>query len=127
MQEELGFGDQSLNLSFGSGAAHKAITLSKTTRVSCNNSYHNVDFQGGGRDPTSVNGLLEGERQARRPRSAAIAESVTHCVLPERQDQGHGSLTPRKRQRAEGQGKAVPLNDGTTETFLEQRLQHFIE
>jgi hypothetical protein len=120
MQDELGFGDQSLNLSFGSGAAHKAITLSKTTRVSFNNIYRNVDFQGGGGDPACLNGLFKGERQARGPRSAAITQSVTHCVLPERQDQGSGSSTPGKRQRAEGQGKAVPLNDGSSETFLEQ-------
>ena len=119
MQDELGFGDQSLNLSFGSGAAHKAITLSKTTRVSFYNSYQHVDFQGGGGDPACVNGLLEGERQARRPRPAAITQSVTHCVLPERQDQGSRSSTLGKRQRTEGQGKAVPLDDGSSETFLE--------
>ena len=127
MQEELGFGDQSLNLSFGSGAAHKGITLSKTTRVSFTNNYSHIDFQGGSGDPSCANGLFEGERQARGPRPAAITELVTRCVLPEREDQGSGSSTPGKRQRTEGQGKAVPLDDGSTETFLEQRLQHLIE
>ena len=118
MQEELGFGDHSLNLSFGSGAAHKSISLSKTTRVSYIRSHTSADIQGGGGDPTCANGLFEGERQTRGFGSAATAWPVTHCILPERQDQGSGSLTLRKRQGVAGQRKAIPLNDGTSEAFL---------
>lgn len=127
MQEELGFGDHSLNLSFGSGAAHKSISLSKTTRVSYMRIYHPADIQGGGGDPTCANGLFEGERQARGLGSVATAWSVTHCILPERQDKGSGSLTLRKRQRIAGQGKAIPLNDSSSETFLKQRFQYLIK
>ena len=86
-----------------------------------------VDFQGSGGNPACANGLFEGERKTCGLGSAAIAWSVTHCILPERQDQGSGSLTLRKRQRIEGQGKIIPLYDCTTETFRKQRLQHIIE